>query len=262
MPGAAAMNAGNGAGQITAGQITAGQTTAGQPGAGQPGAGQSTPDTGAPAPGITTHTTALTALTEPAAPTDASPAAPVSVPLVPVSPATIMALAPVALAASPAAAPAAPSAQPAAVPAPLATQVAGPIFSLAAAGKGEHVMTINVTPDNLGPVTVRAHVSAEGVRVEMFALSDQARDALRGIMTDLRRDLQSSGLNASLDLSARDAPDPGDRGTERGSVRDGQGREARDRAGRAPGSPSGSPPGDADIRFHSWGSPSTIDVLA
>ena len=224
------MNAGNGAGQNAAGQS---------------GAGQGAPDTGVTAPVITTLTTA------PAAPTDA---APVSVPLVPVPPATIMA--------PPAAASTAPSGQPAAVPIPLATQVAGPIFGLAAAGTGEHVMTINVTPDNLGPVTVRAHVSAEGVRVEMFALSDQARDALRGIMTDLRRDLQSSGLNASLDLSARDAPDPGDRGTERGSVRDGLGREAPDRAGRAPGSPSGSPPGDADIRSHSWGSASTIDVLA
>ena len=88
---------------------------------------------------------------------------------------------------------------------PLSTQIARPLFSLANAAHGEHVMTISVTPDNLGPVTVRAHVGPEGVRVELFAPNDAGRDALRSIMSDLKRDLAGSGMTgATLDLSNRD----------------------------------------------------------
>ena len=105
---------------------------------------------------------------------------------------------------APAAAPA-----PAAPPAPLLTQVAQPLFSLHSAAAGDHVMTLSVTPENLGPVTVRAHVSADGIRVELFAPNDAGREALRSILTDLRRDLSGSGLSTSLSLSAQDQPGTG-----------------------------------------------------
>uniref|UniRef100_UPI0028D2E79E flagellar hook-length control protein FliK n=1 Tax=uncultured Leifsonia sp. TaxID=340359 RepID=UPI0028D2E79E len=90
----------------------------------------------------------------------------------------------------------------------LGAQLTRPVFTLAAAGRGEHVMTVHVTPDTLGPVTVRAHVGAEGVRVELFAPTDAARDALRAILPDLRRDLGSAGLSGTLDLSAQSQPSP------------------------------------------------------
>ena len=96
-------------------------------------------------------------------------------------------------------------------PAPLASQVARPLFSLAAAGPGEHTLSISVTPDNLGPVLVRAQISAGGVRLELFAPTELARDALRQILPDLRRDLAGGGLPASLDLSTRSQP--GDAGS-------------------------------------------------
>ena len=93
---------------------------------------------------------------------------------------------------------------------PLAAQVMKPLFALATAAPGEHVLTISVSPDNLGPVTVRAHVTGEGIRVELFAPTDLARDALRVILPDLRRDLAGSGLSAQLDLSNdSQAGDPG-----------------------------------------------------
>ena len=82
------------------------------------------------------------------------------------------------------------------------------MFTLAAAGSGEHVMTVHVTPDALGPVTVRAHVGGEGVRVELFAPTDAGRDALRAILPDLRRDLNGAGLTGSLDLSSQNQPSP------------------------------------------------------
>jgi flagellar hook-length control protein FliK len=118
------------------------------------------------------------------------------------------ALAPVAAVSPPATAPAAASAAPApaAPPAPtqpLTTQLAQPLFSLAGARPGEHVMTVQVTPENLGPVTVRAVISADDIRIELFSPSEGGREALRQILTDLRRDLAGGGLSASLDLSSK-----------------------------------------------------------
>ncbi len=92
---------------------------------------------------------------------------------------------------------------------PLATQIARPLFTLASAKPGDHSLTIRVSPDNFGPVTVRAHVSADGIRIELFAPSDGGRDALRQVLGDLRRDVASAGLTASLDLSGKNHPDTG-----------------------------------------------------
>lgn len=97
------------------------------------------------------------------------------------------------------------------------TQLAQPLFSLAGARPGEHVMTVQVTPENLGPVTVRAVISADDIRIELFSPSDGGRDALRQILTDLRRDLAGGGFSASLDLSSKDAQDSRD---ERAPVRE------------------------------------------
>ena len=67
-------------------------------------------------------------------------------------------------------------------------------------------MTISVTPDTLGPVTVRAHVGPEGIRVELFAPTDLGRDAIRAILPDLRKDLAGAGVGANLDLSSQNQP--------------------------------------------------------
>lgn len=91
-------------------------------------------------------------------------------------------------------------------PAPLAGQVAAPIFTLARAGVGEHVLTVTVTPDNLGPVTVRAQVGGDGIRVDLFAPTDAGRDALRSALPDLRKDLSAGGLSAQLNLSSQNQP--------------------------------------------------------
>jgi flagellar hook-length control protein FliK len=87
-------------------------------------------------------------------------------------------------------------------PAPLAGQLSRPLLALRSAGNGDHVMTINVTPDNLGPVVVRAHVSGDSVRIELVAPTDQAREAIKAIMPELRRDLFQAGGQTSLDLSS------------------------------------------------------------
>lgn len=63
-------------------------------------------------------------------------------------------------------------------------------------------MTINVIPDALGPVTVRAHLAADGIRIEMMSPSEAGREGLRNILVDLRRDLAAGGLAASLSMGS------------------------------------------------------------
>jgi flagellar hook-length control protein FliK len=79
------------------------------------------------------------------------------------------------------------------------------VLSLAQAGDGAHRNTITVSPDDLGPVTVRAIISGDALRVELAAATDAARDAIRHILTDLRRDLAAAAPHASLSLAAGDA---------------------------------------------------------
>src|SRR5690606_21371596 len=93
-------------------------------------------------------------------------------------------------------------------PAPLHAQLARPAFGLIQAGQGEHVMTVSVTPENLGPVTIRAHISGEQMRLELFAPNDAGRDALRAMVADLRRDLAGLVPAGTLTISSSDSPPP------------------------------------------------------
>jgi len=83
---------------------------------------------------------------------------------------------------------------------PLADQLARPIFTLRSAAPGEHVMTIRVAPEAIGPVTVRAHISGSDIRVQVIAPNDESTAALNAILPDLKRDLAQGGMNAALTL--------------------------------------------------------------
>ncbi|MDQ0097095.1 flagellar hook-length control protein FliK [Arthrobacter bambusae] len=95
---------------------------------------------------------------------------------------------------------------PQADPAKLLRQVSGPLFSLAAAAPGAHVMTLKLSPEDLGPLTVRAHIDGAGVRIELFAPGEASREAVRSVLPELRRELGESGFGASLDLSDHNPP--------------------------------------------------------
>lgn len=116
-----------------------------------------------------------------------------------------------------ASAPAAAAAPAAPVPQGYTAQLAKPIFSIATAGVGEHTMTVSVNPENLGPVTVQAHIGSAGIRIELFAASADGRDVLRQALPDLKRDLAGAGISASLDLSSN---------AQSGSPQGGQDRES------------------------------------
>jgi flagellar hook-length control protein FliK len=87
---------------------------------------------------------------------------------------------------------------------PLAAQIAKPILTLQGSGAGTHILTIKVAPDSLGPVTVRAHLGGDGIRIELIAPTDQGRDAINAILPDLKRDLAQGGMQqTTLDVSTQ-----------------------------------------------------------
>lgn len=94
-------------------------------------------------------------------------------------------------------------AAPAPTPRPhLLPQLSTPVLALARAADGEHSVTLTVSPETLGPVTVRARIGAGGIRLELHAATDAGREALRAILTDLRRDLAVAAPGSSLSVSS------------------------------------------------------------
>jgi Meckel syndrome type 1 protein len=134
--------------------------------------------------------------------------------------------------------------------APLQSQLAKPLFTLVGAPQGQHIMTLKVSPEDLGPLTVRAQIDAAGVRIELFAPGDAGREAVRGILPELRRELHGAGFGASLDLSDHNSPGFGQHGAQHGTGQDRTGTGGQFATGRDPGGTgsgpggSGSGPGD------------------
>ncbi|MGG1909129.1 hypothetical protein AB1285_18715 [Microbacterium sp. NRRL B-14842] len=72
-----------------------------------------------------------------------------------------------------------------------------PWCPLAQAPDGDHRITLTVSPENLGPVTVRALIAGSTIRIELHAPGELGRDALRAILGDLRRDLAIAAPQAT-----------------------------------------------------------------
>lgn len=163
--------------------------------------------------------------------------------------------------ATPVAAPAAPTpvnaparTVPADVAAAVRQQLTGPLVKVTEQG-GEQILVVQVRPENLGPVTVHAHVRDNAVHVELFTPSDAGRDALTQVAADLRADLQQAHTgNTSLNVSSQTAPSA-DRD---GKPRDGSSAEPRtgDRH------PTGDTPGQDAQQQQPRGSNRLLDVLA
>lgn len=82
------------------------------------------------------------------------------------------------------------------VPAPLHRQLLGPIATLAAGPNGERTLSVNIAPEALGPITVKALLGGDGIRMELSAPTDAGRDALRAMLPELRRELAATGSGA------------------------------------------------------------------
>ncbi|KQR43463.1 hypothetical protein ASF87_16885 [Microbacterium sp. Leaf161] len=117
----------------------------------------------------------------------------------------------------------------------VAAQVAPVVVSIAQRPMGTHQLTMTVNPDSLGPVTVRAHITASGdVQVELSGATDAGRDALRTMLVELRRDLAAVMPHASLSVTHGTSADAsGDRGQQAaGDAPTGQGAGDRENRGR------------------------------
>ena len=113
--------------------------------------------------------------------------------------------------AAPAAAPAASAPNPVAQAAPtyapnlsqqLFDQMQHQLSRLKVLGQGQHQLKLAINPETFGPVRVAANFHADGtVHLQLLGASEAARDQLRQVLSDLRRDLASTGLQADLDVA-------------------------------------------------------------
>lgn len=87
----------------------------------------------------------------------------------------------------------------------LAHQLQRPLFTLAASSAGNHTMTLRVSPESLGSITVQAQIGPAGVRIELFA-GEGARTALANILPELRQGLVTAGVAASLIVADGEMP--------------------------------------------------------
>lgn len=172
----------------------------------------------------------------------ASSGAAVGADTAPTAPLLAAAVAPTAGTATPVAAAPQTAAAPASAPPALAPQLTAPISSLVRSGDGQHTLTLRVSPEDLGPVTVKAHISGSSVTVELASGTAAGRDALRALLVDLRRDLAGLVPHASIAITTADAA-RGDQSATAGGSSGGSagGALAGGGAGGSGGSASGQP---------------------
>lgn len=72
-------------------------------------------------------------------------------------------------------------------------------------GLGVHQLRLAIKPEAFGPVRVAVHFQADGaVQMQLLAANEAAREQLRQVLGEIRRDLASTGLQAQLDLAESD----------------------------------------------------------
>jgi flagellar hook-length control protein FliK len=95
-------------------------------------------------------------------------------------------------------------AQAPALPSP-AQQVAMLLTPLRRGPDGTHRLTIELNPDNLGPISVVAEVRGGAIAVQLHGSTEAGRAALHAALPELRQDLLDAGFGAcSLDLQQGD----------------------------------------------------------
>ena len=130
---------------------------------------------------MTATTTTTASTTAPAAPPSAPEARPVTTPAAPAAPAP----------------PEAPAAQ-----------IVRVVTPLRQAADGSYRLAVQLHPAELGRVDLDIELRQGSVHLRIDAESEQARDALRAALPELRRELEAGGFRpGALDLGAR--PDTG-----------------------------------------------------
>jgi len=81
--------------------------------------------------------------------------------------------------------------------APVATQLGRQIAVLRNAPDGSQTMTLVITPESLGPVTIAVTITDGTLDLTLQGSSEHGRHALLDALPDLRRDLEGAGLSFS-----------------------------------------------------------------
>lgn len=104
-------------------------------------------------------------------------------------------------------------------------------------GQGQHQLKLAINPETFGPVRVAANFHADGtVHLQLLGASEAAREQLRQALSDLRRDLASTGLQADLDLAENAQEFAQFTGAGTGSSERGTGQAGQAGAARTDGS--------------------------
>jgi len=145
-----------------------------------------------------------------------------------------------------AAAPAATTTLSPAVKAEFTQQVSAPVVNLAQNAKGDQTLTLRVSPENLGPITLKAQIINGTVHIELASATDAGRDALRQVLTDLRRDLAGISSQSTLTVATGDTATGGQSSQGQQSAllnANSNGSGARDQHQQQglPGQPAGKP---------------------
>jgi flagellar hook-length control protein FliK len=128
--------------------------------------------------------------------------------------------------------------------APVAAQLGRHIAVLRNAPNGSQTMTVVITPESLGPVTVSVTVTDGTLDLTLHGAHEAGRHALRDALPELRRELEGAGLSFNtleVDTSSRDAG---------ASLRNTQQQLLDARAGQQGFSGQ---PGQQDSRTRAWG---------
>ncbi|MCW2577471.1 MAG: Flagellar hook-length control protein, partial [Modestobacter sp.] len=92
--------------------------------------------------------------------------------------------------------------------APVATQLAPQIAVLRNAPDGSQTMTVVITPESLGPVTVHVTITHGTLDLTLHGAHEAGRHALVDALPELRRELEDAGLSFSkleVDTSGGDS---------------------------------------------------------
>lgn len=133
-------------------------------------------------------------------------------------------------------------------PVQVAQQVATQVAFLSGAVDGTHTMTLQITPDNLGPVQVQVTVTDGALDMTLLAALEVGRDTLTQAAPELRRYLEAAGLTCNsveVDLSN----DQSSWFTQPDADRDSEAHQPsnrREQAGTPSGDNSDSPENPAD----------------